>query len=162
MGRLQQEIKKRGPFQSLEQEVCLNLLRTADQLADDGSQLLRKHGLTPQQYNVLRILRGAAEPLPCREIALRMIMRDPDMTRLLDTLERQGWIRRTRSQADRRAILSAITPAGLKLLAPLDGLVVAMHAAQLKHLGRQKLQKLNALLELVRSVRNGAQSQTAS
>jgi DNA-binding MarR family transcriptional regulator len=158
MGRLQQELKKRDPFQSLEQEVCLNLLRTADQLADDGARLLRRHGLTPQQYNVLRILRGAGEPLPCREIASRMITRDPDMTRLLDTLERQGWIRRTRSQADRRAVLSAITPPGLKALAPLDGPIVGLHAAQMRHLGRRKLQQLNLLLEEVRVARNRARS----
>ncbi|HEY1603372.1 MAG TPA: MarR family transcriptional regulator [Pirellulales bacterium] len=159
MGRLQQEIKKRGPFQSLEQEVFLNLVRTVDQLSGDSAQLLRRQGLTGSQYNVLRILRGAAEPLPCSEIAERMIARDPDMTRLLDTLERQGWISRTRSQADRRMVLSEITPAGLALLAPLDSAVVAMHAAQFKHVTRSKLQQLNALLEEVRPPRENKASE---
>ena len=85
---LQAELKKRDPFDSLEQEAFLNLLRTTDQLNCEFTRLFMAHGLSGPQYNVLRILRGAGEEgLPCLEIASQMITRMPDITRLVDRLE---------------------------------------------------------------------------
>ena len=144
---LQQEIKKRQPFEVLEQEVALNLFRTSDLLQLDFTRLFREHGLSPQQYNVLRILRGVgAEGLPCLEIAARMIGTVPDITRLIDRLEKAGYIERTRSDEDRRVVQVQITAVGLKLLARLDKPVVELHQQQLGHLNRKELSQLNELL----------------
>jgi DNA-binding MarR family transcriptional regulator len=95
---------------------------------------------------VLRILRGAIEGLPCGEIANRMITRDPDITRLLDRLERRGLIARSRETRDRRMVTARITPPGLKLLARLDEPVQEAHRRQLGHLGRERLRALTELL----------------
>jgi DNA-binding MarR family transcriptional regulator len=145
------EIKKRNPFDSLEQEVFLNLLHTADRLSRDFEPLLRSSGLSPNQYNVLRILRGAGEGLACGEIVGRMITRDPDMTRLLDRIEVQRLITRRRPTRDRRMVITEITRKGLTLLARLDATVQFAHKTQLSHMGRQKLKDLLKLLEAARS-----------
>ena len=94
MDRLQREIKKTKPFDSLEQEAHLNLLRTTQILADGFERLFKPYNLSSTQYNVLRILRGIDQPLPCGQIGERMVTRDPDVTRLLDRLERRGLIQR--------------------------------------------------------------------
>ncbi len=144
---LQQEIKKRQPFESPEQEVCLNLVRTGDLLQLDFTRLFREHGLSPPLYNVLRILRGAGgEGLPCLEIGSRMIGSVPDITRLIDRLETSGQVERARSTDDRRVVLVRITPVGLKLLARLDKPVLDLHQRQLGHLTRKELSQLNRLL----------------
>jgi DNA-binding MarR family transcriptional regulator len=144
---LQQEIKKRQPFESPEQEACLNLVRTGDLLQLDFTRLFREHGLSPPLYNVLRILRGAGGAgLPCLEVAGRMIGSVPDITRLIDRLEKSGQVERTRSTDDRRVVLVRITPAGLKLLARLDKPVLDLHQRQLGHLSRKELAQLNQLL----------------
>ncbi len=104
-GRLQAEIKKRHAFESAEQEALLNLLRTSDRFQTSMTRLFRKYGLTPSQYNVLRILRGEGKPLPCLEIADRLIAEVPGITGLLDRLEAAGLIRRERSKEDRRSRL---------------------------------------------------------
>src|SRR5215213_3270860 len=116
----------------------LNLARTADVLQRDMAEVMKPWNLSPTQYNVLRILRGAGEPLACGEVADRMISRDPDMTRLLDRLEKRGLIGRCRGTEDRRVVKTRITPAGLKLLAELDDVVIKAHKAQLGHLGATK------------------------
>jgi DNA-binding MarR family transcriptional regulator len=153
--RLQREIKKRGPFQSLEQEVVLNLVRTADALGRQIELLFKPHDLSPTQYNVLRILRGAGgEGLPCGEIAARMITRDPDMTRLLDRLEARGLITRARATDDRRVVNSRITPKGLAELAELDEPVRLAHERQLAHVEQGKLKTLLKLLEEIRANMN--------
>src|SRR5579872_2978323 len=108
-GRLQGELKKRRPFDSLEQEATLNLWRTSDQYQIRFIRLLRQYGLTPSQYNVLRILRGEGQPLPCLEIAERLIAAVPAITGLIDRLERMGLITRQRSTDDRRVVFVAIT-----------------------------------------------------
>src|SRR6266849_6704672 len=100
------------------------------------------------QYNVLRILRGAPEGLPCGEIASRMITRDPDVTRLLDRLEKRGLISRCRETKDRRTVMARITQEGLKLLTRLDEPVQADHRKQLGHLGRERLRTLTELLRV--------------
>jgi DNA-binding MarR family transcriptional regulator len=150
--RLQDEIKQSRPFQSLEEEVTLGLARTADALERASEEVLRGSGLTPTQYNVLRILRGAgAAGLACGEVAGRMITRDPDLTRLLDRLEARSLVTRARDGADRRVVTTRITQAGLALLAQLDAPVQAQHRESLGHLGEQKLRTLAQLLDEARS-----------
>src|SRR5688572_15881070 len=110
MTSLQQEIKKKTPFDLPEQEAMLNLLRTADQLQIRFARLFRRFGLTPQQYNILRILRGEEKPLPILEIAARMITVVPGITGLIDRLEAAELVSRQRCREDRRVIYVTITP----------------------------------------------------
>ena len=136
---------------SLEEAAFLDLLRTTDMLSRGLVTILKPEDLSSTQYNVLRILRGAPEGLPCGEIAKRMITRDPDITRLLDRLEKRGLISRSREARDRRTVMARITGAGLKLLARLDEPVQAAHRKQLGHLGRERLRLLTGLLREARS-----------
>ncbi|HEY8670823.1 MAG TPA: MarR family transcriptional regulator, partial [Terriglobales bacterium] len=101
-------------------------------------------------YNVLRILRGEPKGLPCGEIGCRMITRDPDITRLLDRLEKRGLISRIRDTEDRRVVLTRISSEGLKALSRLDVPVQDAHRKQLGHLGRERLRQLADLLEVAR------------
>lgn len=132
-----------------EEDAYLDLLRTTDMLSRSLAQILKSEDLSSNQYNVLRILRGASESqgLPCGEIANRMITRDPDITRLLDRLEKRALIARGRESKDRRVVLTRITPQGLALLARLDGPIQETHRRQLGHLGPARLKALAALLE---------------
>ena len=136
-----------------EEAAFLELLRTTDILSRGLITVLKTEDLSTNQYNVLRILRGSIEGLPCGEIASRMITRDPDITRLLDRLEKRGLISRSRETKDRRRVMARITPEGLKLLARLDEPVQAVHRKQLGHLGRKRLGALTELLEVSRSQR---------
>jgi DNA-binding MarR family transcriptional regulator len=150
-GRLQTEIKQGKPFTNLEQEASLNLLRTADALLQRISAVLRPYRLSHSQYNVLRILRGAgASGLACREIAGRMITRDPDITRLLDRLEARGLVTRSREEKDRRVIQARITPEGLRVLDELDEPMNEADRRQLEHFGEERLRTFIKLLELAR------------
>lgn len=150
-GRLRAEIKQSKPFASLEEEAILNLGRTASVVDQAVAKALRPHGLSSTQYNALRILRGAgATGLRCREIAERMIARDPDITRLVDRLEARKLLERARSREDRRVVLVRITAAGTKLLASLDSALDELPVAVLGHLGPRRLKQLVALLELAR------------
>jgi DNA-binding MarR family transcriptional regulator len=135
---------------SREEAVLLELVRTADILSRRPAELLKAAELSPTQYNVLRILRGAAEPLTCGEIGKRMITRDPDITRLLDRLKKRGLISRRREVRDRRTVLVQITPAGLALLARLDEPIQDIHRGQLGHLGEKRLRQLSELLSACR------------
>ncbi len=148
--RLQKEIKKQKPFESAEQEAYLNLMRTAQILQEPFEKLMKPLNLSATQYNVLRILRGAGEPLPCGQIGDRMVTRDPDITRLLDRLEKRGLITRQRTATDRRVVLASITTEGLRLLKLLDQPVMDLHVKQLGHLGKDKLRSLIDLLETSR------------
>src|SRR5581483_10329175 len=103
-----------------EEIAFLDLARTTEMLSWPLIQLLKTEDLSPPQYNVLRILRGSPDGLPCSEIGGRMITRDPDITRLLDRLEKRSLIARGRDENDRRVVLTRITPEGLALLARLD------------------------------------------
>src|SRR6202163_4938811 len=134
-----------------EEAAFLDLLRTCDLLSRGPAQVLKTEDLSATQYNVLRILRGSPEGLPCGEIGSRMITRDPDITRLLDRLEKRGLISRCRENKDRRMVMARITPEGLKLLARLDEPVQAAHRKQLGHLGRERLRALTELLGVSRS-----------
>jgi DNA-binding MarR family transcriptional regulator len=148
---LQQEIKKRSPFECSEQEAFLNLSRTADRLGADFARLFKEHGISASQYNVLRILRGADQALPCLEVAARMITQLPDITRLVDRLEASGLVERTRTPEDRRVVLIGITEQGVALLNTLDKPVVALHRQQLGHLTPAELAELNRLLVKART-----------
>jgi DNA-binding MarR family transcriptional regulator len=151
VSRLGQEIGKTGPFESLEQEVLLNCLRTADRLMRSVAITLRPVNLTGTQYNVLRILRGVSpQGLPCQEIMRRMIARDADLTRLLDRLEKRSLVERQRQTDDRRVVLITITPGGLELLAGLDETVNKAHHVLLGHMPPERLAELSRLLEQAR------------
>lgn len=144
--------EKKQKFTSCPEEIAyLDLLRTTDMLSRSLAYLLKAEELSATQYNVLRILRGAPEGLPCGEIGSRMITRDPDITRLLDRLEKRDLISRCRETKDRRVVFARITPAALELLARLDGPVQEAHRKQLGHLGKERLQALAALMEACRS-----------
>ncbi len=150
-GRLLAELKQSRPFPSLETEAAVNLMRTADTVLRGLASVLKPRAISPEQYNVLRILRGAGRAgLPCGEIAARMVTRDPDMTRLLDRLEGRGLIARARDTRDRRVVKTRIAPAGLRLLAGLDAPLEAENRRLVGHLGRSRLRRLVALLEAVR------------
>src|SRR5579884_3940284 len=114
-----------------EEALFLELLRTTDMLSRGFAQLLKSEELSATQYNVLRILRGSPDGLPCGEVANRMITRDPDITRLLDRMEQRSLVSRFRDAKDRRVVMAKITPKGLDLLAGLDGPVVEAHKSQL-------------------------------
>ena len=139
--------RKRG---SREEAAFLELLRTTDILSRRVSQTLKKEELSGTQYNVLRILRGAPAGLSCGEIGNRMITRDPDITRLLDRLEKRGLISRSRETKDRRTVTVRMTPAGLDLVGRLDAPVQAVHREQLGHLGEKRLKELSELLTACR------------
>jgi DNA-binding MarR family transcriptional regulator len=151
MKRATQPKNRRPGMPSSEEAAFLDLLRTTDMLSRGLVTILKPDDLSSTQYNVLRILRGAPEGLPCGEIAKRMITRDPDITRLLDRLEKRGLISRSREARDRRTVMARITGAGQKLLARLDEPVQNAHRKQLGHLGRQRLRLLTGLLREARS-----------
>jgi DNA-binding MarR family transcriptional regulator len=149
---LQAELRQRKPFATLEQEAMLSIARTAALLEHGTAESLKPHGLTPTQYNALRILRGAGKEGLCRnEVRDRLVARVPDATRLLDRLEETGLVTRTRVSDDRRYVLSRITPAGLALLARIDDEMTALHRRQLGHLGPERLRTLIGLLEEARN-----------
>ena len=152
MGKgLQEELKQTVPFSSREQEAYLSLLRTADALQSRVEAKLKEFGLTGTQYNALRILRGAgADGIPCSEIGERMITRDPDVTRLLDRLQKRGLVERSRGKQDRRVIYGKITAAGLKLLREMDAPVDKHGREMLRHVSQANLKLLIDLLEQIR------------
>lgn len=138
--------QSKPPMGSAEEAAVLDIARTADMLLRGPAQLLKNEDLSPTQYNVLRILRGAPEGLACGEIGNRMITRDPDITRLMDRLEKRGLISRNRDAKDRRVVMARITPQGLEVLARLDEPMQETHRQQLGHMGRNRLYALNVLL----------------
>ena len=149
--RLREEIKQSKPFATVEEEFFLSLLRTADLLNMRLSTTLKPSGLSPTQYNVLRILRGAGKAgMACGEIGERMITHDPDITRLLDRLEKRGLVARSRQEKDRRVVMASITSAGLEALRKLDPALAAFQETELGHVGKKSLATLIDLLAQVR------------
>jgi MarR family transcriptional regulator, organic hydroperoxide resistance regulator len=133
-----------------EAHVFIALQKIADALAQEVEQLLKTHGLTAAQYNVLRILRGAEpEGLACNNISERMISHDPDMTRLLDRMEKRALITRQRQKDDRRVVKTRITPVGLDLLTGLDQPIREVHKRQFQHIPAARLKTLAELLDQV-------------
>src|SRR3974377_1277934 len=124
---LQRELKKKRPFESPEQEAALSILRTNDQLQIRFARLLREHGLTPSQYNILRILRGEGVPLPILEIANRTITVVPGITGLIDRLEKEGFVTRDGCAEDRRVRYGALTAKGRRTLSALDKPLDQLH-----------------------------------
>lgn len=138
----------------LEERIFLALLKMADALGQEAEQLTRTANLTGTQYNVLRILRGAGpEGLACRGIGERMITHDPDITRLLDRMEKRGLITRERQKDDRRVVKTRITARGLELLKPLDQPMRGLHKRQFRHVAAARLKILYDLLEEIRAGR---------
>ena len=151
VGRIQAELKQSKPLGSLEEEAYLNVQRTANALAQRIAELLRSHDLTPAQYNVLRILRGAGhDGLNASDIGGRMISRDPDVTRLVDRLEKRGLVERWRCSEDRRVVWTRLSPAGRELIDPLDAPLNELHRDMLSHMAPERLQLLVELLEEAR------------
>lgn len=152
--RLRDEIKQNKPFQSLEQEALLSIERTAAVLGHTVADALKPFGVTPTQYNVLRILRGAGKHGLCRnEVRERMVAQVPDVTRLLDRLTDMGLVDRERDVGDRRLVTARITTAGLRLLKQLDGPIADIHKRQLGHMSQQTLRMLVELLGMAREAR---------
>jgi DNA-binding MarR family transcriptional regulator len=149
---LGEEIRQTKPFESPAQEAILGLYRTADLLQRRFAELVEPHGISLQQYNVLRILRGAGkEGTPTLEIADRMIEKTPGITRLLDKLEGKRLVRRERCPGDRRQVLCWITERGLELLADLDQPLAGAGANAMQPLTSTELRSLISLLETIRS-----------
>lgn len=151
---IQHSSAKRAPpkaeLQPLEVRVYVELARAQDGLWNDFLPLFERHGLTHQQYNVLRILRGgAARGLPCQVIGERMVYRSVDVTRLVDRLDAAGWVARARIADDRRVVLVKLTARGRELLAALDQPVLELHREQLAHLKKSELESLRRLLRKV-------------
>lgn len=139
-------------FDSAEQEAFLSLWRTYDRLRDLEDKLFATFDLTPQQYNVLRVLRAAhPEPLPTLLVAERLVSRAPDITRMLDKLEQRGLVRRERPARDRRTVLIGITDDGLALIEKIAEPLRECHARQLGHLTRAEIKSLSALLKAARA-----------
>lgn len=149
--QLRDEIKQERPFSGPEQEAFLSLGRTWAALEHAFSEALKPHGITPTQYNVLRILRGAGDSGLCRrEIWERLIANVPDVTRLLDRLEAHGFIRRERKSSDRRFVTTRITEEGLELLSRLDEPVEELHRQHFRDLEEEELRQLIELSAKVR------------
>jgi len=149
---LQRELRQRRPFDSPAHEALLGLLRTADAARRAVAAAIEPPGITSQQFNVLRILRGAQpDPLPTLEIAERMIEQTPGITRLLDRLEAKGLVGRTRCPTDRRQVHCRITPAGLKLLDVLEAPVRDAGNATMRPIGAAGQKQLVKLLDRLRA-----------
>lgn len=152
--RLQEELKQTKPFSSVYQEAALSVLKTADVFHRDTARLLDPYEITPQQYNVLRILRGAgAEGLPTLAIGERLLEETPGMTRLLDRMEFKGLVRRVRCEKDRRQVLCYLTDQGACLLATLDPVVEALDRKMAAGLTPAEAETLVELLERIRETR---------
>jgi DNA-binding MarR family transcriptional regulator len=148
---LREELKQRKAFKSLEQEAHLNVVRTATVLADAFDLLVKPFGISAAQYNVLRILQGADPEGLCRnDVRNRLVRRMPDVTRLLDRMEKAGLVTRARDSDDRRLVSTRITPKGQRLVERLDPLVEEEHHRRLGHLTDSQLRTLIELLGLVR------------
>lgn len=149
LSALGMELKQNKPFGSLEEEAALSIARTSAVLEHRVSQALKAHGLTPSQYNVLRILRGAGPEGLCRnEVGARLVTQVPDVTRLLDRMEDTGLISRQRGSEDRRYVTTRVTSKGLVLVDQLDQPMRDLLQEQLGHLSKKSLRALiDALAE---------------
>ncbi len=135
----------------IEEEATLAVVRKADQLMQRIAALLKPYGLSPTQYNVLRILRGAGrDGASCKDIGSRLIARDPDVTRLMDRLEKRGILTRDRAREDRRVVAHRLTGEGLALVNELDRPVRALHRETMRDIEPAKLETLISILEEIR------------
>lgn len=160
---IQREIKQSRPFRSVGQEALVGMMRTTDLLRRGLSALVEPSGITLQQYNVLRILRGAGtDGIPTLEIAHRMIEQTPGITRLLDRIEAKGWARRERCPRDRRQVLCWITSTGAALLAKLDDPINRADDTLLSALSTDEKRQLVRLLDMIRSRFSGSSPEPVS
>ncbi len=151
MSALKQEIAQQRPFASIEEEALLNVMRTSDCLQRAFQRRTRHWGITPTQYNVLRILRGAQPTgLTCSAIGERMVTAVPDITRLLARMKAQKFIRQQRDKRDRRVVWTQISASGLELLSKIDPEITQIPHELLGHVDRAQLDQFNRLLELAR------------
>lgn len=149
--KLQEEIGQSKPFRSPEEEAYLSIVRTSAVLEHSLAQGLKEHDITPTQYNVLSILRGAGAAGLCRnEIGCRLVTAMPDVTRLLDRMEEQGLILRERGTDDRRMVRTRLTRKGLDLVGKADAKVIEMHGRQFRHVDKRSLKTLIQVLGEVR------------
>lgn len=152
---LQAELKQTKPFKTAAEEAQLSIQRTADVMLRKVTQFLKTWGVSPTQYNVLRILRGAGpQGLCCGEISDRMITHDPDITRLLDRIEKLGWIERARSTKDRRVVQARITKKGLEFLKTIDQPIEEFNLQVSQPLSEKKLRQLVELLAELRNAQD--------
>lgn len=150
--KLAEEISQTKPFALLEEEAALNLVRTHEFLQQRQTDFFKQFQLTPTQYNILRILRGAGKAgVTCSQAAERMVAADPDITRLLDRLEARQLIERQRGSRDRRVVISRISAQGSALLKEIDRPLAEFHKRQLGHIGKQRLAQLIEILESIRA-----------
>jgi DNA-binding MarR family transcriptional regulator len=135
----------------LEEEVSLAIVRKADALMQLFTDLLKQYGLSPTQYNVLRILRGAGKDgASCKDISSKLIARDPDVTRLMDRLEKRGVVTRDRATEDRRVVTHVLTAEGQALVNELDEPVQKIHRTVMRGVKRENLETLLSILEEIR------------
>ena len=151
MKSIADEIKQARPFRSRSQEATIALMRTANVLRRRVDALVASEGITSQQYNVLRILRGSKAPLPTMEIAERMIEQAPGITRHVNNLEERGLLRREQWAGDRRQVLCQITPEGLRVLERLEAPMNALDDAFASQLTPERIDQLIETLDLLRS-----------
>jgi DNA-binding MarR family transcriptional regulator len=148
---LADELHQKRPFSSRQEEALVSIFATSDLLYRHTHRLLQRHGITLAQYNVLRILRGAGEEgLPLMSIARRMIVRYPNVTRLTDRLETDGWIRRERSTQDRRVVRGFVSRRGLELLESLDAPILELNRQLMRGAEDPELDNLIQILEAIR------------
>ena len=146
------ELQQTRPFDLLEEEAHVSIGRTAALLDRAFAQMLKPHGITPTQYNVLRILRGAGAAGLCRnEVGARLVTPVPDVTRLLDRMADLKLIARQRSDEDRRLVRTHLTAKGLDLVNGLDSVLRPSHQKRLAGISREKLEALVATLAEVRA-----------
>ena len=150
--QLQRELKQTRPFLSPAQEAAVSILRTSDMLRRRIAAVIEPEGITMQQYNVLRILRGSyPKPLATLEIAERLIEQTPGITRLLDRLEEKGLVSRQRSAEDRRLVHCWVTPEGLALLERLQLAVDEADEVSMRKLDRVEVEALIDMLARIRA-----------
>jgi DNA-binding MarR family transcriptional regulator len=144
---LHEELGESQPFQVPEQEAYLNLVRTHALLSDEVAELFKQHHLSQPLYNVLKVVARVGDAgMPSQSIAQYMVARDPDITRLVDRLQKDGLIERERDDQDRRIVRVRVTPSGLDAIEKLDPLIWKLHQQQLGHLNQEQIELLNQLL----------------
>jgi DNA-binding MarR family transcriptional regulator len=152
MSKLLSEIKQTKPFESLNEELWLNVSRTSAFLSHLVEQKLRPYGLSPTQYNVLRILRGAgSEGLVQHEVGARLVAQVPDVPRILSRMEKAGWIQRVRGTADRRVVRTSLTDRGVELVNGVDPMMRAMELSLFGGMSEEQMRQLCDLLVAARS-----------
>ncbi len=149
--KLQRDLKKRNPFESVQQEVVISIQRTSDQLQYRFSQLFKEYGLTRPQYNILRILKGEGKPLPSLEIRRRMVTKVPASTSLIDKLIERELVKRSQSATDRRIWYVELTAKGHDLVTKVGAPNLELHSELVGHLSDAECEQLLNLLEKTRA-----------